>query len=574
MRYSQYLLPTLRETPADAELASHRLMLEAGMIRKVASGIYEYLPLGSKVLNKIIQIVREEMNRSGGQEIRLPIMQPADLWRESGRWDDFGPEMFKLKDRKDQEFTLGPTHEEVITDLVRREIDSYNQLPILLYQINDKYRDEIRPRYGVMRSREFLMKDAYSFHVDQESLQESYDEMFDCYARIFDRCGLNWSAVEAPTGLMGGNYSEEFMALADAGGEEITFCTQCKYSSNVSIATFSVDDDPETAEDEMSQLEEVHTPDVETVEEVAEYLDVDEEAIAKTFVYRVEEGHVAVMVRGDHTLAENKLASSLDTTDLEKVTSRDKIRSLAGADFGSIGPVGLDIPVIADRDLRDVENFVVGANRDGYHLRNVNWSRDLPDAEFADLRKVQPGDLCPNCGNELNFRKGIEVGQLFQLGTKYSKSLEAYQQDEDGEQHPIIMGCYGIGVSRIISAIIEQNHDDNGIKWPLSVAPFQVEIILIEGEEEQPRQVAEELYQDLKGEELEVLLDDRDASPGVKFNDSDLIGIPVKIIIGPRGLSEDVVEIELRDGGKERIDLDRGLDRVTKQTLQILEELN
>ncbi|MFP4588522.1 MAG: proline--tRNA ligase [Candidatus Acetothermia bacterium] len=569
MKFSRYMLPTLRESPAEAELTSHKLMLQAGMIRKVASGVYEYLPLGFKVLKKIEEIVREEMNRSGGQEIRLPIIQPASLWRETGRWEDFGPEMFKLKDRKDQSFTLGPTHEEVITDLIRREIDSYKDMPLLLYQINDKYRDEIRPRYGVMRSREFLMKDGYSFHADQESLEDTYQEMYDCYGRIFDRCGLDWEAVEAPTGLMGGSFSQEFMALASEGGEELALCPRCDYAANINIAEAATATGGGERESPKN-LEKVSTPDQETVSEVAQFLNVEEAKIAKTFLFRVDGDYIATLVRGDRDLEENKLYAHLETANAEMISESDEIQDLTGAHFGSVGPIGLEMPVIADRELRNWNNLVTGANEDGHHYINVNLTRDLDQLEFADIRRVEQGDPCPDCGEALAFQRGIEVGQIFQLGTKYSESLNADYQDQEGNLNPIVMGCYGIGISRIISAVIEQYHDERGIKWPIQLAPFQVEVIVLQGETKKALQRGEEIYTKLTESGVDTLLDDRDVSAGVKFNDSDLIGIPVKLIIGPQGMKKGVLEIETREGAKTELSLDQGSDEILHSVRDIL----
>lgn len=570
MRLSNYFLPTLRETPTDAKLPSHRLMLETGMIRKVAAGIYNYLPLGYKVLKKIERIVRGEMNDSGGQEIKLPIVQPATLWQESGRWEDFGPEMFKLQDRKDQFFTLGPTHEEVITDLIRDEVDSYKQLPLLLYQINDKFRDEIRPRYGVMRSREFYMKDAYSFHATNESLDRTYQEMYNCYARIFDRCQLDWVAVEAPSGVMGGSYSQEFMALSEHGGEEICVCDECGYAANVEIATFTATSSSTEKEKETKQVEKVKTPGKETVQEVAQLLNISPQKIVKTFIYDTTEGFFAVLVRGDHDLAENKLAQVLPRGSFEMVSSSTRIKEITGADFGSIGPVGLDIPIIADKALQPMKNFVVGANEDGYHLANVNWNRDIPHPKFEDLRKVRKGDRCPKCESKLCFQGGIEVGQIFKLGTKYSESLGARFHSPRGELEPIIMGCYGIGVSRIISAVIEQNHDENGILWPKTLTPFQAVIIVLKGEKEQPARIGSALYHHLTNDNFEILLDDREQSPGVKFNDAELVGIPVRVIVGPRGLQNDQIEIEMRTGGKQTVKIDKSLGKARNEIGKII----
>jgi len=561
MRFSRFFLPTLKETPADAELKSHRFMLKAGMIRKVAAGVYDFLPLGFRPLRKIEEIVREEMNRSGGQEVKLPIAQPANLWRETGRWEDFGPEMFKLKDRKGQEFALGPTHEEVITDLVRDEVSSYKDLPFLLYQVNDKYRDEIRPRHGVMRSREFLMKDGYSFHEDQASLEETYEEMHRCYGRIFDRCGLDWVAVEAPSGLMGGDFSQEFMALAEEGGEELALCEECGYAANADIASFSLANSPQQERSEaQKELLRVETPGRETAMEVAEFLEVAESKIVKTFLFGRDEGegdegdHCAVCVRGDHSLEESKLTKELGPG-WEMVSETGQVRQLVGADFGSIGPLELDLPVYADRSLEGLRNFVVGANEDGWHFKNVNWGRDLDQVEFRDLRRVQEGDLCPNCSSELELKRGIEVGQIFQLGTKYSESLGADFQDQDGVLKPMVMGCYGIGISRVLGAVIQQRYDGKRMVWPEELTPFQVEIISLSGEGGRTDRLAEELYEVLQGAEVDVLFDDREASPGVKFNDADLIGAPLKLIVGSRGLERGVLEAEGLDGEKKSFPL-------------------
>ncbi|MCF7890441.1 proline--tRNA ligase [Candidatus Bipolaricaulota bacterium] len=566
MRLSNYFLPTLKETPADAEMESHKLMLKAGLIRKVTAGIYDYLPLGFKVLNSIEEVVREEMNRAGAQEIKLPIIQPATLWKETGRWEDFGPEMFKLADRKDREFALGPTHEEIITDMVRNELNSYKDLPLVLFQINDKYRDEIRPRHGVMRSREFLMKDAYSFHATQESLDETYERMYDAYARIFDRLGLNWVAVEAPTGLMGGSYSQEFMALADEGGEEIVVCESCDYSSNVEIAKYEVSSKGDGKGP--SKLKKVETPGMETVEEVAEHLGISSQKVVKTFIYRTDDGLVAALVGGDDDIEEMKLINHLGTKKAEMVSSQQEIKEITGANFGSIGPVGLDddIPVYADLDVKSFTNFTVGANEDGYHLTNVNWERDLEDVNFINLRKVNRGDSCPECGSELEFHKSIEVGQIFQLGTKYSDSLGGKYQDETGNLNPYIMGCYGIGISRLIPAVIQQNYDSRGINWTSEVTPFSAELIVLGSEDEKSFQLGEKLYEELKKRNYEILLDDRETSPGFKFNDADLIGIPVKIIIGPRGLENGVLEVEFRSGNKEEIEVEnREIEQIAEK---------
>ncbi len=572
MKLSQYYLPTLKETPADAELQSHKLMLKAGLIRKVTAGIYSYLPLGFKVLKKVEEVVRQEMNRAGAQEIKLPIVQPAELWRESGRWADFGPEMFKLADRKEQEFALGPTHEEIITDLVRNELNSYKDLPLVLYQINDKFRDEIRPRHGVMRSREFLMKDAYSFHETQSSLDQTYEEMYDAYARTFDRLGLDWVAVDAPTGLMGGSYSQEFMALADEGGEEIALCDDCGYASNVEIAEYNTSS--ASSSNDHKEMEKVATPNKETVESVAEFLGVAERKIVKTFIYRTDDGLVAALVGGDDDIEEMKLINHLGTKKAEMVSSEAEIKEITGANFGSIGPVGLEIPVYADKDIKPMDNFIVGANENGYHFKNVNWDENIQNPEFINLRKVRPGDNCPKCGSELEFHRSIEIGQLFQLGDKYSSSLGGEYQDRDGELNPYIMGCYGIGISRLVPAIIQQNYDESGIRWTESVSPFSAGIIVLGSNEGKTEEMGESLYNRLQERGYDVLLDDREDSPGVKFNDSDLIGLPLKVIVGPRGLENGAIEIETREGDQEELEIaDKSVEKIVTELEKKIESL-
>lgn len=572
MKFSDYFLPTLKETPSDAELVSHKLMLQSGMIRKVTAGVYNYLPLGFKVLRKVEQIVREEMNSAGCQEVKLPIIQPAELWKESGRWDDYGAEMFKLTDRKNQEFALGPTHEEIITDMVRNEISSYKDLPLVLYQINDKYRDEIRPRHGVMRSREFLMKDAYSFHSSQESLSETYQNLYDAYARVFDRLGLEWYAVDASSGLMGGSYSQEFIAVADEGAEEIAVCEKCGYAANVNVAQHKPPEDEE--KDEFKELKEVETPGMETVETVAQHLDVPSQKIVKTFIYKTNgDDYIATLIGGDDQLEEVKLLRHLGQPDIEMVSSEEEIKQITGANFGSIGPICLDIPIYADSDVSSLTNFVVGANRDGYHLKNVNWERDLKETTFLDLRRIKKGDKCPKCGNTLDFYRGIEVGQIFQLGAKYSKALDAKYQDEQGNLNPYLMGCYGIGISRIVPAVIQQNYDDQGIKWTEALPPFDAGIIVLADKGEKAFHLGEALYGEITKIGYDILFDNRDQSPGVKFNDANLIGLPVKIIIGPEGIENGVLEIEYRTGEKETINIEStSIKKLTEKVVEFVEQ--
>lgn len=572
MRFSKYFLPTEKESPADAKIKSHKLMIRSGMIRKVAAGVYEYLPQGLKIMQKVEKIVREEMNRSGGQEIKLPIIQPDKLWKETGRWEDYGSEMFKLKDRKEQGFALGPTHEEVITDLARRELHSHKDLPLLLYQINDKFRDEIRPRYGLMRSREFVMKDGYSFHENQEGLEKTYREMYDCYGRIFDRCGLDWEAVEASSGLMGGSFSQEFIALSEEGGEEICICSECDYSANREFAEVAVS--ASERDGEKREMKKKETPGTKTVEEVADFLDVKPSKVVKTFVFKTDEGYIGVLIRGDHELAEQKLTAHLKDPNLEMVSSKEEIEEVTGADFGFIGPVDLDLELLADRELKNLENFVVGANEDGYHLVDVNWGKDLKEPEFADLREAQEGDRCLRCEGALKFKRGIEVGQIFQLGKKYSKSLDANYQNEDGELQPMTMGCYGIGLGRIMNAAIEQNYGENGVQWPSSIAPFQIEIISLSGKDDKPKEVASELYSALKKDGVETLLDDRNQSPGVKFNDAELIGAPLRIIVGSKGLNKGVVETEKSTGEKAEVKLEDEHQKTAKEIANQLEEVS
>ncbi|MCI2425671.1 proline--tRNA ligase [Candidatus Acetothermia bacterium] len=563
MRWSKHYIPTRKETPSDAELISHKLMVRAGMIRKVAAGIYNYLPLGMKVLRRIEMIVREEMDRHGGLEIKLPIIQPAELWQRTGRWNDFGPEMFKLTDRKGQLFTLGPTHEEIISDLVRLDIRSYKELPLLLYQINDKYRDEIRPRFGLMRSREFLMKDAYSFHADQESLEEIYQHMYKCYCRILTRCRLDFTAVEAPTGLMGGNLSHEFMALADAGEDEVVCCQQCGYAANLQIATFHAAESYEEEREE--QLTLVATPGKETAREVASFLKVGVERIIKTFIYATEKGHIAVLIRGNHELAEEKLHAVLADPHLARIDDEQQVRRLTGASFGSLGPIGLNMPIIADQSLVSSRNFVVGGNKEGYHYCSANFGRDVKIDRFIQIRRAAPGDHCSHCYGELVFRRGIEVGQIFQLGTKYSVALGANFLSSDGAERPLIMGCYGIGVSRILGAIIEQHHDEKGIIWPTELAPFTVIIIPLSAMGEQLA-VAEKIYIALTQAGIDILLDDRNESAGVKFHDAELLGIPLQVVIGKQSLATETIELQRRsDSEKLSVSLANGITEVVAQ---------
>lgn len=548
MRYSEMFLPTERETPSDAEVVSHRLMLRAGMIRKLTGGIYSYLPLGYRVIKKVEQIVREEMDRAGAQEVLLPAVQPAELWQESGRWDQYGKELLRFKDRHDRECCLGPTHEEVITDLVRNEIKTYRQLPKNLYQIQTKFRDEIRPRFGVMRCREFAMKDAYSFDADDSGAEISYKKMFDAYNRIFSRCGLKFRAVEADTGNIGGSFSHEFMVIADSGEDALVFCGSCDYAANIEKAEVAAPEKKRIEESDHLPLEEVYTPDVKTIEEVCAFLGVPRQRIVKTLIFLADDSPVAVLVRGDEDINEAKLRNYLKCDSLE-LAADDIIYEVTGSPRGFAGPISIRSRIIADYSLVNMTNFVVGANKKDYHIKNVNTGRNFSVKEFADLRYVTDRDKCPRCGDPLKFIRGIEVGHVFKLGTKYSRAMKAVYLDKDGKEKYMVMGCYGIGIGRTVAAGIEQNYDDNGIIWPLSIAPFQVIITPVSMNNEAILEAAEKLYQDFSNEGIEVILDDRDERAGVKFNDADLIGIPLRVTIGTKRLAEGRVEVRIRKTG-------------------------
>lgn len=550
MRVTEMLIPTLRQTPAEAEVISHQLMLRAGFIRKVAGGIYTYLPLAQRVLRKVMQIVREEMDAKGGQEILMPIIQPAELWRESGRWDVYGEEMFRLKDRHDREFCLGPTHEEVVTDLVRGEIRSYKQLPVLLYQIQNKYRDERRPRFGLMRGREFIMKDLYSFDRDAAGTRESYRKMYDAYTRIFTRCGLTFRPVEADAGAIGGTGgTHEFMVLAESGEAEIVYCAHCDYAANVEKAECATQI---LVTDEQPQARElVHTPGARTINEVAGLLNLEPARLIKTLIYRNGAVLVAVLVRGDRELNDIKLANLLGADIVPELATADEITRLCGCQPGFVGPVGLTgVEIIADNEVAQMVNAVVGANRNDYHFTGVNPGRDFSLDRVADLRLIEEGEPCPNCGEALVTARGIEVGQVFNLGTKYSEKLGAKYLDENGEEQVMVMGCYGIGVSRTVAAAIEQNYDQDGIKWPMPIAPFQVAIIPVSMRDESVVSTAERLYKDLAKRGIEVIIDDRDERPGVKFKDADLIGYPLRVTIGAKTLQSGNVEVKSRQNGE------------------------
>jgi len=545
MRYSSYFIPTQKEVPADAEIISHQLMVRAGMIRKLTSGIYTYLPVGLRSIRKVENIVREEMNRAGAIEVLMPAVQPAELWRESGRWEYYGRELLRFKDRHDRDACMGPTHEEVITDLVRKEIHSYKQMPINLYQIQTKFRDEIRPRFGIMRGREFIMKDAYSFDVDEAGANSSYEAMYKAYERIFQRCGLKFRAVEADSGTIGGSYSHEFMVLAESGEDQIVNCTACTYAANLERAEVKKEDGAGPDSGGFEAMERVDTPHQRTIEEVTRFLNITSPQLVKTLIYMVDEEPVAVLVRGDHELNEAKLKNALGAQSVEMASERT-VEETTGAPLGFAGPVGLKIKVVADNALQFMENFVVGGNEKDLHLRNVNLERDFKVALSGDLRTIGPGDPCPRCGGAMSFGRGIEVGHVFKLGIKYSDAMKALFLNEMGKESPMIMGCYGIGIGRTVAAAIEQNHDENGIVFPIPVAPFEVTILPLQMHNEDVVKAASGIYEELRNMGVDVLLDDRDERAGVKFNDADLLGIPLRITIGSRGLKNGEVEVKFR----------------------------
>ncbi len=546
MRYSTYFIPTYKEVPSEAEIISHQLMLRAGLIRKLTSGIYTYLPAGLRAIKKVENIIREEMNRAGAIEILMPAVQPAELWQESGRWDYYGRELLRFKDRHNRDACLGPTHEEVITDLVRKEIHSYRQMPINFYQIQTKFRDEIRPRFGLMRCREFIMKDAYSFDMDEEGCNRSYKIMSDAYSRIFQRCGLKFRAVEADTGAIGGSYSHEFMVLAETGEDQIINCTSCNYAANIERAEIKpAGNPPQSADDQMMPIEEIDTPDIRTVDELTSFLSISPDMLIKTLILVADGKQIAALIRGDHELNEAKLKKLLDAQDVEMADAA-VVAETTGAPMGFAGPVGLKIKVVADEAVRAMKNFVTGGNKKDLHLRNVNLGRDFDVNRFGDLRLITTSDFCPRCGGEISFGKGIEVGHIFKLGTKYSQALRGVYLDDSGEERPIFMGCYGIGVGRTLAAAIEQNHDENGIIFPIPISPFEVAILPLQMHETMVVETAEKIYSELLEHNIDVLIDDRDERPGFKFNDADLLGIPVCVTVGLRGVNNGQVEVKLR----------------------------
>jgi prolyl-tRNA synthetase len=547
MRTSQILLPTLREDPGEAEIISHRLMLRSGLIRKVAAGIYTYLPLGLRIIRKVEHIIREEMNRAGAQELLMPIASPAELWKETGRWNFYGKELLRFKDRHERDFCLGPTHEEVITDLFRREVRSYRQLPLNFYQIQTKFRDEIRPRFGLMRGREFIMKDAYSFDKDEAGAKVNYQKMYDAYHRIFSRCGLNFRAVEADTGLIGGTSSHEFMVLAETGEETVVYSEAGTYAANVERAEVLPPTD--TSHEELRPLRAVSTPNCRTVEEVTRFLKIDPTQLIKTLLYSTGKETVAVLIRGDHEANEIKIKRLLGVTELE-LAGPATVERVTGASVGFAGPVGLkDIRVLADHSIKVARNVVVGGNQADTHLVDANWDRDFQVEQFADLRNAKAGDPSPRKDGMLKATKGIEVGHVFMLGTKYSQAMNASFLDPNGKECLAVMGCYGIGVGRTAAAAVEQHHDDKGIVWPFPIAPFHVHLIPL-GQSAAVANATTDLYAALEQAGLEVLWDDRDERAGVKFNDADLIGAPFQVIVGDKGLAEGLLEVKTRKTGE------------------------
>lgn len=560
MRSSELFYPTLREVPSEAEVISHQLLLRAGFIRKASGGVYSYLPLAYRVIKKIENIVREEMDRVGGQEVLMPIMQPAELWQKSGRWEVYGEEMFRLQDRHKRYFALGPTHEEIITTLVDGDVHSYRDLPLLLYQIQNKYRDEIRPRFGLMRGREFIMKDLYSFDIDDEGLDVSYQKMYHAYNQIFTRLGLKYRVVEADSGAIGGNESHEFMVLADSGEAEIVYCDNCDYAANVEKAV-CIAGEAEIGGD-LLPLEKIHTPGQRTIQDLVDFLKVGKDEQIKTLMYDADGELIAAILRGDRELNEIKLKNALGCNELFMANEED-VRRSSGAGFGSLGPVGMDVKIYADLEVVAMKNFTCGANEDDYHFTNINLGRDFVPEAILDIRNAVAGDPCPLCQAELKMLRGIEVGHIFKLGTKYSDVMGATFRDQNGQSCPFVMGCYGIGISRTMAAAVEQNSDENGIIWPIPIAPYHIIVVPVNSNNEEQIQAANSIYKILEQEGLEVIIDDRDERAGVKFKDADLIGIPVRITIGPKALQENKVEVKKRwEKEVELVEIDKVKARV------------
>lgn len=548
MRVSKMYAPTLREVPSEAEIPSHQLLLRAGFMRKSTNGMYTLLPLAWRVIKKIENIIREEMDRKGAQEIMMPILQPAEIWQESGRWGAYGAEMIRLKDRHGHEYCLGPTHEEMVTTVVKADVRSYRQLPLNLYQIQDKFRDERRPRFGLMRSRDFIMKDAYSFDRDEAGLDKSYEEMYDAYSRIFDRCGLTYRPVEADSGAIGGNGSHEFMVLAESGEAEIVYCSECDYAADIEKAELHL---IEAADEEALAVEKVSTPNCKTIEDVCKYLKLPVEKSMKAVAFQSEKGLILCFVRGDHEVNEIKVVNTVGVSEVEM--AEPEMLAQAGTVGGYMGPVGLDpkkVIIVVDQSVMKMHNICCGANEEGYHLVNVNPGRDFTPTYVADIRLMAEGDPCPHCGAPVKKVRGIEVGQVFKLFTKYSQAMKATFLDENGKEQPMVMGCYGIGVGRTMAAAVEQNNDKDGMIWPAAIAPYQVLVVPVNVKDAESTAKAEEIYNQLLDAGLEVVIDDRKERPGVKFKDADLIGYPLRVVVGPKTLQTGELEVKIRKNGE------------------------
>ena len=548
MRVSKMFAPTLREVPAEAEVVSHQLLLRAGFMRKSTNGMYSYLPLAWRVLKKIENIVREEMDNAGAQEIMMPIMQPAEIWQESGRWGAYGAEMIRLKDRHNREYCLGPTHEEMVTTLIKGDVRSYRQLPMNVYQIQDKFRDERRPRFGLMRSRDFIMKDAYSFDRDEAGLDVSYKSMYDAYTNVFNRCGLTFRPVEADSGAIGGSGSHEFMVIAESGEAEIVYCTECDYAANVEKAEMHV---IEAADEAALERAEVETPNCKSIADVCAFLNMPVEKSVKAVAYKSEKGLILCFVRGDHEVNEVKVINTCNVLEVEMADENLLVEN--GTCGGYMGPVGIDpekVMVVVDHSVMQMHNFCCGANKEGYHMVNVNPGRDFTPTFVADIRLIQEGDPCPHCGGKVSKARGIEVGQVFKLFTKYSAAMNCTFLDENGKENPMVMGCYGIGVSRTMAACIEQNNDKDGMIWPVAIAPYEVLVVPVNTKDEASTAKAEEIYEVLKKAGVEAVIDDRNERPGVKFKDADLIGYPLRVVVGPKTLAEGNIEVKARRTGE------------------------
>ena len=568
MRWSNTFIPTLKEDPQEAEAISHKLMVRAGLIRRLAAGAYTYLPMGYKALRKAANIVREEMDSAGAVELLMPALQPPELWKKTGRYDDMGEVMIKYTDRHGKEMILGPTHEEIVTDLISKEVRSYKDLPLVLYQIQTKFRDEIRSRFGVVRSCEFIMKDAYSFDVDIESMEKSYKKMYDAYCRIFERCGLPYIAVEADPGLMGGTVSHEFMVPCEIGEDRIVTCSSCGYAASTEVAAVKTQNTSSGESQDLKNVKEVRTPDVSSVQDVSEFLKVKPSELIKTLIYIADDETVAVLIRGDHEANATKIKNHLKARTLELADAK-KVEQATGGPMGFSGPVGLSVRILADNAVRGMVNAVTGANEKDKHLCNVNADRDFQVSDWVDARVIEEGDVCPKCSSKIKIQYAIEIGHTFKLGTKYSESLNAKFLDENGSEKPVIMGCYGIGVNRILAALIETSHDKDGIIWPASLSPSEVVVIPVKSDDKALYAEAKRVYEELQKEGMDVLMDDRVKSPGVKFKDADLVGFPVQVVIGSKNLEEGKLEIKDRATGEQNL-IEK--DNVSKNVKDILDK--